>query len=96
MARSAASNLYLMAYGQGGIQAQNLLQSRENEVLRRLRTLALTESTHSLQGELNFGLGGTDSKGIREFLEQHTVNWMACSIPPGHRVMVLSSRRCDL
>ena len=88
MARSTASNLFILAYGQGGIQVQNLLQSRENEVLRRLRALALTESTHSLQGELNFGLGGTDSKAIREFLEQHTVNWMSCPVPAYHRVMV--------
>lgn len=77
-----------MAYSQGGTQTKNLIQSRETEVLRRLRALALTESTHSLQGELNFGLGNTDSKPIRDFLEQHAINWIASPVPPLQRVMV--------
>ena len=59
------------------------------EVLRRLRALALTESTHSLQSELNFGLGSSDSKGLREFLELHSINWLASStVPASQRVTV--------
>lgn len=88
VSRSTASNLFIMAYSQGGTQTKNLIQSRETEVLRRLRALALTESTHSLQGELNFGLGNTDSKPIRDFLEQHAINWIASPVPPLQRVMV--------
>ena len=89
IARASASNLFILAYGQGGVRAKNLLQSREMEVLRRLRALALTESTHSLQSELNFGLGSSDSKGLREFLELHSINWLASStVPPSQRVTV--------
>lgn len=58
------------------------------EVLKRLRCLALTESTHSLQSELSFGLGNSDSKTIRLFLEQHAVNWVSSVIPPPQRVTV--------
>lgn len=88
ISRATATNLFFLAYGQGGIQAKNLLQSREVEVLRRLRCLALTESTHSLQSELSFGLGNSDSKTIRLFLEQHAVNWVSSPIPPPQRVTV--------
>ena len=71
------------------MRAKNLLQSREQEVLRRLRALALTESPHSLQSELNFGLGSSDSKGLREFLELHSINWLASStVPASQRVTV--------
>lgn len=89
ISRASASNLFILAYGQGGMRAKNLLQLREQEVLRRLRALALTESTHSLQSELNFGLGSSDSKGLREFLELHSINWLASSIiPASQRVTV--------
>ena len=70
------------------MQAKNLIQSRETEVLHRLRCLALTESTHSLQSELNFGLGNSDSKNIRLFLEQHAINWISSPLPPPQRVTV--------
>lgn len=78
------------------MRAKNLLQSREQEVLRRLRALALTESTHSLQSELNFGLGSSDSKGLREFLELHSINWLASStVPASQRVTVPSFSSLD-
>lgn len=88
VSRAFASNMFLLAYNQGGIQAKNLLQSRERSLLPRLRAFALTESCHSLQGELNFGLGNVESKAIQEFLEQHTVNWLASNAPPPQRVFV--------
>lgn len=88
ISRASALNLFFLAYGQGGIQAKNLLQSRESEILRRLRCLALTESTHSLQSELNFGLGNSDSKTTRLFLEQHAINWMTSPLPTPQRVTV--------
>ena len=89
VSQASASNIFILAYSQGGIQAKNLLQSRESEVLRRLRAIALTESSHSLQSELNFGLGSGDSRPIRQFLEQHAINWVASSLPAGQRLQVL-------
>ena len=88
ISRASATNLFFLAYGQGGVQVKNLLQSRESEVLSRLRCLALTESTHSLQSELNFGRGNGETKSIRLFLEQHAINWTASSLPVFQRVTV--------
>lgn len=86
--RASSANLYFLAYGQGGIQAKNLLQSREDEVFQKLRCLALTESTHTLHSELSFGLGTCDTKRIRLFLEQHAINWVASPLPAPQRVTV--------
>lgn len=88
VSHASASNIFILAYSQGGVQAKNLLQSRESEVLRRLRAIALTESSHSLQSELNFGLGSGDSRPIRQFLEQHAINWVSSSLPAGQRLQV--------
>lgn len=95
VAHASASNIFILAYGQGGIQAKNLLQSRETEILRRLRAIALTESSHSLQSELNFGLGSGDSKTIRQFLEQHAINWVSSTVPASQRIPVVFWSACD-
>lgn len=96
VSRSSASNIFILAYNHGGVQAKNLLQSREQDLLPRLRALALTESSHTIQGELNFGLGNVDSKPMQEFLEQHTVNWLANSIPSPQRVFVSEENKMDI
>ena len=65
------------------------VRNKKNISRGLLRALALTESTHSLQSELNFGLGSSDSKGLREFLELHSINWLASStVPASQRVTV--------
>lgn len=93
ISRASSKNLLIMAYGYGGAQAKALIQSRTTAILSKLRAMALTESTHKLHSDLNFGLTVADSKETRNFLEQHAVNWMVSDVEVGQRVYV---RECGL
>ena len=86
ISRASSKNLLIMAYGYGGAQAKALIQARNAAILSKLRAMALTESTHKLHSDLNFGLTVADSKETRAFLEQHVVNWMVSDVEVGQRV----------
>lgn len=95
ISRTSAKNLLIMAYGQGGTLAKTLVQEREEAVLKKLRAIALVESSHSLTSDLSFGLAVTESKTTRDFLEKHTINWMLSDIEIGQRDYVcLGSMQC--
>lgn len=96
ISRTSAKNILIMAYGQGGALAKTLIQEREEAVLRKLRAIALAESSHSLTSDLTFCLTATESKATRNFLENHTINWMLSEVEIGQRHYVCYPFQCML
>lgn len=95
ISRTTAKHIVIMAYGQGGVYAKMLIQERESGLLPRLRALVVTESLHSLQSDLNFGLPMMESRNTRSFLENHTINWVRSKLPLGHRDFVFVLYHCN-
>ena len=82
---TTAKDVLIIAYGEGGNHAKALIQARESVVLNKLRAIAFTESQHTLSSDLSFGLSRVDSKATRDFLENHTLNWITSDLPIGER-----------
>ena len=82
---TTAKDVLIIAYGEGGNHAKALIQAREGVVLNKLRAIAFTESQHTLSSDLSFGLSRVDSKATRDFLENHTLNWITSDLPIGDR-----------
>ena len=89
ISRTTARNIVMIGYGNGGILAKSLLQLREESLLAKLRCIAFTESLHTLNNDLNFGLVVADSQSTRDFLENHTINWIASDLKIGTRNYVI-------
>lgn len=92
---TTAKDVLIIAYGEGGNHAKALIQARESAVLNKLRAIAFTESQHTLSSDLSFGLSRVDSKATRDFLENHTLNWITSDLPIGERDYVRSERSLD-
>ena len=89
ISRTTARNIVMIGYGNGGILAKSLLQLREESLLAKLRCIAFTESLHTLNNDLNFGLVVADSQSTRDFLENHAINWIASDLKIGTRNYVI-------
>lgn len=92
ISRTTAKNILIAAYAQGAVPAKHLIQMRTQQILPRLRAIALTESGHALNTELSFGLDQSDSKEVRGFLESHTINWVSNEGSSMQRVHLMEER----
>lgn len=95
ISRTTARNIVMLGYGNGGALAKSLLQLREDTILSKLRCIALTDSRHTLNNDLNFGLMTADSQTTRDFLEKHTINWIVSGLKHGSRDYVRERRVGD-
>ncbi|KAI5080661.1 hypothetical protein GOP47_0003844 [Adiantum capillus-veneris] len=67
-----AKHFVLVAHSYGGISTCNLLRLQGEEVLKRLRSVAFTDSVHASE---------VISEAGKEFLARHCVNWASSSEP---------------
>eukprot|EP00250_Pteridium_aquilinum_P014428 c21981_g1_i2 orf=208-1185(+) len=70
-----ANHFVLVAHSYGGVSTCNLLEHQGEEVLKRLRCIAFTDSAHSWR------LTEVLPEEAKEFLATHCINWASSSKP---------------
>lgn len=68
VSKAKAKDIVTVSHSAGGHGTLMLLRYREDDVLKRLRAIAFTDSVHSI--------GKNESQGVKKFIMENSVNWV--------------------
>ncbi|MCJ8746812.1 hypothetical protein PDJAM_G00146060 [Pangasius djambal] len=90
ISRSRAKNIFVVAHSYGGLSFVELMIQREDDVMSRVRAVAMTDSVHNLWHQ-------EASRSIREWLKERCCNWVSSSEPLDTPVdsLLPDCRRCS-
>ncbi|KAB5528438.1 hypothetical protein PHYPO_G00140180 [Pangasianodon hypophthalmus] len=74
ISRSLAKNIFVVAHSFGGLSFVELMIQREDDVMSRVRAVAMTDSVHNLWHQ-------EASRSIREWLKERCCNWVSSPEP---------------
>jgi hypothetical protein len=86
ISKCKAKDIVSVSHSAGGHGTLMLLRYREDDVLKRLRGIAFTDSVHSVQRK--------DSKGVQQFVMDHCVNWVTSKQPLDTKLGVREGSGC--
>ncbi|KAJ0398080.1 hypothetical protein P43SY_001170 [Pythium insidiosum] len=83
--RAACSQVYIAAYGRGGVLAKHLVCTQP--VLRaKLAAIAFVESSHRIESD--------DTEEVRQLLGARAINWQRSKEPPGSQLQDCAQLGC--
>ncbi|XP_062873965.1 cotranscriptional regulator ARB2A homolog isoform X3 [Trichomycterus rosablanca] len=74
ISRSLAEHIFVVAHSYGGLSFVELMIARKDEVMPRVRAVAMTDSIHNVWHQFA-------SRSIREWLKEHCRNWVSSPEP---------------